>query len=848
MPLSRNESASISSADGYAIALTSTLNMSEILYSQVGFLDGLSRVSASGNTHLLKNLSNSEYLITVKFEDGTDESIKLWSVVVPAKVSFNVDYKAGPPPSEESPYNGGDNIASSPLVGGDGKLIIRKLSFLSGSVAGTRPGTDPSVALLAVTQYDVILSDGQSIVVHSIAAADLAAADQEIAVNNYVQFEGTVVARNAVGVSAPSDPFQAKATNMLNKSGTIQVLADQTGAGSTHLRIKVPYPSDIAEQFEGDSLLDGTGEDSFNSSFWGGKYVKVTILNGNSLAMATKYEGYMNYGVDPYKKSLSGSAAFITKETYEEDTTGFTMFVGMNVGEIQQLKAVWTNKIGDSDPSDLSDLYLKMDRDAWVPTEYKVTGSVISEDPTDYRKLSGHNVQRISARDTVLSTGAFTGLWVDQASGIPVKNPSNEDDTTGTYKMIYMDDDFAVEKAHTSEEFFIALGADYKASLQLIENIPGETANGVKYRYDIRGEELSNRSIAISGLPSPQPGLTGRVVKEFSASGSELKFKLDAEASFGYNLPSSANVAIHGPTTMVYSGIDVTEESEELTLYGLTAGESYPTLQIKSTRAYSLSIEGDGLEFGLGVQSGANNKQVAVNSLSKGAEAIAADDHSDQYTSPSPFTSPSPLVNVILSSPADQSFKLDFFLAANDSGRPLQRVLGRIMKKHDSDLAGADDVVTVREYDDLSVTTHTITANGQNGSNLFAKLQVQNNSSTAKSDYKVSNIIVPFGNPTYTVTKSGKYLTASIQLNGRAMIAHMAFAVDPDPSSGDGAFLKEETDVPKPSGILGERLGSLNKQLLTKTWDFSSFSGDISKYYAKAEFEAGSADAVHNFN
>ena len=121
------------------------------------------------------------------------------------------------------------------------------------------------------------------------------------------------------------------------------------------------------------------------------------------------------------------------------------------------------------------------------------------------------------------------------------------------------------------------------------------------------------------------------------------------------------------------------------------------------------------------------------------------------------------------------------------------------------------------------------------------------NSVGGASSYIDSNVVVPYKDPTYTVLKSGKQLIASIQLHGRAMIAHMAFAVDSDPSSGDGAFLKEETDVPKPSGILGERLGSLNKQLLTKTWDFSSFSGDISKYYAKAEFEAGSAAAKHNF-
>ncbi len=847
MSLSRDNSASISHADGYVIALSSTKVMSEILYSQVNVLDGLKRVSASGNTHVLKNLSNSEYLITVKFDDGSaDESIKLWPVAVPAAVSFLTDYRAGQSPSEATPYDGADNIASSPFVGGDRKLILRQGSFLSASVAGARPNADASVALLAVTGYDVILSDGQSIVVHSIAAADLAAADQEIAVDNYVQFEGTVLAKSAVGVSAPSVAFQAKATNMLNKSGKIQVLADQTGAGSTHLRIKVPYPSDIAEQFDSDSTLDGTGEDSFNSVYWGGKYVKVTILNGNSLAMATKYEGYMNSYPD--KKTLSGSAAFITKETYEEDTSGFTMFVRMAVGEIQQLKAVWTNRLGDSEPSELTDKYLKMDRSQWVPTEYEVVSSFISEDASNYRQLSGYDVKRKTGRPLIQSTGAITSLWVDQASGIPVKNPSDEDDTSGTYHMKYMINNVLVDKAHTTEQFFIGLGEDFKASLQLIEKNINEDAQQIRWKYEnsVLTEVLSDRSIAISGLPSPQPGLSGRVVKEFSESGTELKFKLAPENATGtYNLPSSADIEINGQT---FSGIDVTAESGELELTGLIAGESYSGLFVYSTRAYSLSIEGDGLEFGLGVQSGTNDKQLAVNSLSKGAEAIAEDYH--QYAAPSPFRNPDPLQSLVLSYPGDNSFDLTHAFGS-DGGRPITRTR-LIIKRINETVEGDEQQLGINQVLGSVGKTGRFSYTGTNGSNVRVSGRADNNGNLSDSvggasDYIDSNVIVPFANPTYALSKSGKQLTATIQLNGRAMTSHMAFAVDSHPSSGDGAFLLEEADVPKPAGVLGERLGSLNKQTLTKIWEFSSFSGDINKYYAKAEFEAGSAPAVHNF-
>lgn len=911
----RDDGVALLASDGFTINLKSlSKDLAKIRYSQVGVLDGFTQVLASGVSHSLKSLTNNKYFINIEFADGDTETITPWPTIVPSAPTFKIDYIA---PNEGEPFDGADQNHSSPIVGGDEKLIIRKDSIESALRLGDRPADDSSVAVMAVTSFDVFLSDGSSLLVKSITAAELAAGDIEIPAPNYVEYEGTVLAYSALGQSLASESFIAKATNYMNKADPVVAISQTAATWSsglpvhsgidrkTTLAIRIPYPADILSHLTDDSMIQGENTDEIDNPNYG-KYLELKVYD------ADDQERYC-YFYDHTRNKLTYRNIFVRMADYNAMPDGFEVRVaGLQLGEVCQFKVSWSNKFGEGPKSDASEKFLNMDPSAWVPKT--LTAMKLYADNANYPVLIESDKARHESADSILDSSIFrttidlrrpegftmmskgldTSLVLDAASGVPIYWPDGNskqwEKTFWYYETHYRSSKNNGYFPNADVEQYMRAAATIVSEASVVdgvftpgvakirvsakEQIPWERSwfdnNYIKWRFPDDETVLTDRFVDILGVPSAQEDVEwtkntsnnyvtterpAEVIQEFSENGGELIVSMLGHKQTAYGLSASATVSIAGQEFQV----DNIYEDQQFTLVGLENGVQYDDLTIRVTRDYTLSL-GEGSATDLIDIAGIDQKSDVVRNryfgiidgndrttyIRKGDAAIAADDHSDVYTSPSPFTSPSPLTSVLLSSPADQSFTLDFLLAAeNTSGRPLQRILGRIMKKHDSDLAGADDVVTVREYDDLSVTTHTISANGQNGSNLFAKLQVQNNSSTAKSAYVVSGIIVPYGDPSLSVSVAGKIVTATIGLNGRQTESMYAFAIDRNPGPGENFLLQSNPDLPA-IGVLGERLGQVNKATIVRHFDFSTFSHAVSKYFVLPTFEAGSVEPATN--
>ncbi len=912
----RDDGIALLASDGFSIQLKSlSKNMAKIRYSQVGVLDGFTQEIASGFSHSLKSLTNKEYFINVEFTDATSETQNIWPTIVPSPPTFKIDYVA---PTEGSPYDGADQINSSPIVGGDEKLIIRKDSIESALRLGDRPADDSSVAVMAVTSFDVFLSDGSSLLVKSITAAELAAGDIEIPAPNYVEYEGTVLAYSALGQSLASESFIAKATNYMNKADPVVAISQTAATWSsglpvlsgidrkTTLAIRIPYPADILSHLTDDSMIQGENTDELSDSYYG-KHLLVRVYDANDQEKSCYYYDHEK-STTRYSKGV-----LVRLADYTAMPDGFEVRVaGLQLGEVCQFKVSWENKFGEGPKSDASEKFLNMDPSAWVPKT--LTAMKLYADNANYPVLIESDKARHESADSILDSSIFrttidlrrpegftmmskgldTSLVLDAASGVPIYWPDGNskqwEKTFWYYETHYRSSKNNGYFPNADVEQYMRAAATIVSEASVVdgvftpgvakirvsakEQIPWERSwfdnNYIKWRFPDDETVLTDRFVDLLGVPSAQEDVEwtkntsnnyvtterpAEVIQEFSENGGELVVSMRGHKQTAYGLSASAKATIAGQEFEVEN----IYEDQQFTLEGLTNGQQYDDLTIRVTRDYTLSL-GEGSATDLIDIAGIDQKSDVVRNryfgiidgndrttyIRKGDAAIAADDHSDVYISPSPFTSPSPLTGITLSSPADESITLDFILAAeNASGRPLQKVLGMIMKKHDSDLAGADDVVTAREYDDLNVTSHVITVSNQNGSNLFAKLQVQNNSSTAKSAYVVSGIIVPFGNPTLSVSTNHQIVTATIELNGRQTESMYVFAIDPNPGPGETFLLQSSPDLPA-IGVLGERLGQVNKATIVRHFDFSTFSHAVSKYFVLPTFEAGSVEPATN--
>lgn len=187
MSLSRDTTATIRSDDGLTIALDAGDKMiCKIRYGVLNsVVDGIHQICIMKSKYLLKKLCNFEYMINVEFADGTTESINLWPVAVPSLVNFN--------------------YYPSCILKIDDKLKIRQGSFTSKPFLGNRPLDDPSVALMEVTSYEVLLTDGAFFIIKNVPAADLEAGDvylEDPMFQNYDTFKGSVFVNSAVGQSS----------------------------------------------------------------------------------------------------------------------------------------------------------------------------------------------------------------------------------------------------------------------------------------------------------------------------------------------------------------------------------------------------------------------------------------------------------------------------------------------------------------------------------------------------------------------------------------------------------------------------------------------------------------------
>ncbi len=199
MSLERDTAVLILPSDGYVIALKCEDKIiCKLRYTiSESVLDGVHQLCLMRSTYVLKNLYNLEYLINVEYNDGTTETIKIWPLTVPAAVSF---------------FQPDESL--SPIVKVDDKLKVQQGMFQSASRLGDRPSDDPSVALMEVVDYEILLTDGTFFIVKKILASELASGDvflEDPNFQNCTTLKGTVYANSAVGQSiATYDPLIVK--------------------------------------------------------------------------------------------------------------------------------------------------------------------------------------------------------------------------------------------------------------------------------------------------------------------------------------------------------------------------------------------------------------------------------------------------------------------------------------------------------------------------------------------------------------------------------------------------------------------------------------------------------------
>lgn len=914
----RDDSVTLFASDGFSIILKSlSKDLAKIRYSQVGVLDGFTQVPASGVSHSLKSLANKEYFINIEFADGDTETRKLWPTIVPSAPTFKIDYIA---PNEGEPFDGADQIHSSPIVGGDEKLIIRKDSIESALRLGDRPADDSSVAVMAVTSYDVFLSDGSSLLVKSITAAELAAGDIEIPAPNYVEYEGTVLAYSALGQSLASESFIAKATNYMNKADPVVAISQTAANWSSGIpvhenndrkytfAIRIPYPADILSHLTDDSMIQGVLTDEIgNSQDYLGKYLLVRVYDAYDENPNPKYCYYYDHEKETYRYDYE---VLVRMADYLAMPDGFEVRVaGLQLGEVCSFTVSWANKFGEGPKSDASAKFLNMDPSAWVPKTLTATNLyadrvnypvLMESDKTRYQ--SGTSILYSSIFKTtmhlqrpegftMMSKGLDESLVLDKASGVPIFWPDRNADwhkNTFWYYETYFNSSrnngyFAGSEGNMAALATIVSEASVvdgeftpgvaKIRVSAKEQIPDETSD-IKWIFPDDERVLTDRFVDVLGVPSAQEDVEwtlttsnsytsterpAEVIQEFSENGGELVVKMLGHQQTAYGLSASAKVTIAGQEFEVEN----IYEDQQFTLTGLTNGQQYDDLTIRVTRDYTLSLGEDSATdlidiTGLTQESSVvRNRYGIVNGVDrtyyipKSAEAIAADNHSDTYTSPSPFTRPSDMLYALFSNPGDNQATLTFKAGVSTGGRPLKEVVVYTYKKHDSDPTAEPEFLSVslfmsNTYDLTSFVTHLMEFSSKNGSNIYVEVFSSNNSNPDSNSLPIlSNIIVPYGNPSLSVTVAGKVVTATIQLNGRQTESMYAFAIDRNPGPGENFLLQSNPDLPA-IGVLGERLGQVNKATIVRHFDFSTFSHDVSKYFVLPTFEAGSVEPATN--
>ncbi len=911
----RDDSVALLAADGFSIELKSlSKNLAKIRYSQVGVLDGFTQEIASGFTHSLKSLANKEYFINVEFTDATSETQKLWPTIVPSAPTFKIDYVA---PNEGAPFDGADQIHSSPIVGGDEKLIIRKDSIESALRLGDRPADDSSVAVMAVTSFDVFLSDGSSLLVKSITAAELAAGDIEITAPNYVEYEGTVLAYSALGQSLASESFIAKATNYMNKADPVVAISQTAATWSsgitvaggidrkTTLAIRIPYPADILSHLTDDSMIQGENTDEYNHYYYG-KYLLVRVYDAND---QEKYCFYYDHekSTTRYSKGI-----FVRLADYHAMPDGVEVRVaGLQLGEVCQFKVSWANKFGEGPKSDASAKFLNMDPSAWVPKT--LTAMDLYADNANYPVLIETDKPRHAAADSILDSSIFrtsidlrrpegftmmskgldTSLVLDAVSGVPIYWPDGNskqwEKTFWYYETYYRSSKNNGYFPNSDVEEYMTAAATIVSEASVVdgvytpgvakirvsakEQIPVETSD-IKWIFPDDERVLTDRFVDLLGVPSAQEDVEwtkntsnnyvtterpAEVIQEFSENGGELIVSMLGHKQTAYGLSASATVSIAGQEFQV----DNIYEDQQFTLVGLDNGVQYDDLTIRVTRDYTLSL-GEGSATDLIDLTGIDQKSDVVRNryfgmiddidkttyIKKSAAAIAADHHSDVYTSPSPFTSPSPLASLVLSDPGDKIAKLNLTMGVSDGGRPVTRVY-LVWKYKDENEIGDVTFFNAYQYTgDFESQKIVGPFANINGSNLFASGRVDNNGSLSESvggasEFIDSNVVVPYGDPSLSVSVAGKIVTATIELNGRQTESMYAFAIDRNPGPGENFLLQSNPDLPA-IGVLGERLGQVNKATIVRHFDFSTFSHAISKYFVLPTFEAGTVAPATN--
>lgn len=879
----------LSASDGFAICVKAVGgNLKRISFSILGLLDGIQSIEASGTSAKLTQLSNAKYLVTALFDGGATASMKVDSVSVPSTPLISKSYVVPGSVVEQGPSNTSDPQRAI-LLGLDEKLKVIAGSLSSPSLSDGKG--EAEVAAMAVTHYEIALSDGEEIRTELITAAQ-AAAGHEFAVPNYVRYECVVQAKSSLGRSLASAPFEAKATNYPNKPDSITFLPATGGELNTDMRVRVPLPSDYIEWASNSSYLQGVTSDMIIENGAGTIHVKIYDHDGS--LMSFEFERYEEIG---------------------EIWTMVVLVKDIALGRVVKLSHTVANSLGASENSDPSDPTLNMRLGLFPARGYMLTNYLASQGTV--RVTPG-------TRATAMSTGFDESITVDAVSGVPVQLGNVKADREAfsqgsanlgaavhhdggvsvstivfleniTIQMMFneqmiagMPDPFGAY----AEDAYVQYGALPHAAhpggfngpaLPTTESRLSHDINSVAILLPDAGSDVKWR--AASGnttgiIYSHEYKTTGygsvpirpelECTSEFSEEGGKIKFKLHPESGAqyglsGFKLKAKSTQTHDGTTTYVnkeYEISDIKAGATQLELGGLingvatnVRGEMYADYEVQQIKAPA----GLGLLLGFsgaGLKGELMSNNWPLQYMVKGEAACAIDEEADFAnqinTEIKPFGKPDAPASFTLdiSEKHDQELMAQVVFATNGSGRSYKRISIDAFDKN-------GEVYTLRKEDlGLSVTNDGRLNNEQslhltagatltrNGDNATYRIKVSNNLSTDDSDPKESNTVVPFGDGSYSVVMTGKKIERTFIANGRLITAEHVIGIDPNPTPGEAPLLQQ---MASPTlGQIGSRDSALNTATYTQTYTFST-SDDLSRYFAIASVEAGSVSPLSNF-
>jgi len=819
--ISRDLTVPLSASDGFSIAISAVppagQQLKKIEYSIDQQLDGIQSVLASGTTAKLTQLQNKKYLITAVFTDNTRASMKVDSVSVPSTPLLLKSYTPDGGVSEDDFPGAGTNVAFLQGIDNGLKLIAGSLSSPSLS-----EGKDAAaVAAMAVSAYDILLSNGDEVQSFVVTPAQ-AESGHELTggfIANYVALECVIIARNSLGDSLPSAVSEAMATNFPNQPGQIGFY-DQDDQPSDKVKIQIPMPSDYAEWASNSSFLTGSPSSD------------LILQNGEEQITVRVY----NEGEETPRLIESVG---VPNENFVD------ALVDCALGEVVKLRATVSNALGTSLPSPWSIQTLNMRPSLFQKRTYTISSysAAVPGDSTNNKvSVTG------SARTTMYSTGLDTSLLLDAPSGVPIINTSGN--------ILERTDSERLTKNGTHNTFSttIGYGATTNAGEALVSGqqmqfkiesrsyIPPDSAYTTK--WDHTHNKIQNKlflnTYTITGFGSIPRTPDTKCIDEFSEAGSSIQFELAAEGQIQYGLSNYvlALSAAQGEASYSdsYSITDVTAASQH-TLSGLVAGVALTASAIMSAQ-YSLASDDEAVDV-----SGMQNVSIDSTSqaMTKGQEAFSKDE--EQLLGIVPFGTPDPLSSAVLSIETNHDGEVGLSIGVGGgNGRSVKRLRVVAYNQSAEGVAPSELNSFILHVSAAPYVVVHATSGSSNGDNTFYKISVINNSYTSNSAQVDTNIVVPYGDPTYSVSVSGKTVTTSLQCNGRRKVAEYVFAIDSQPDPSDTDFLQEHPAIT--NGVLGVRPSADNVALITKAYTFSTFDSDIVKYFAKVDMEAGSVAPI----